>query len=109
MKIIAKGADNKFFCEVSIRELSAILGRDSNDLTHGYLDIKLGETVDLTELIECATWIKNLDEVHLSQLTKDLERVKKSVQKLNLINTLSTDVKPYKPPVVNDNDDDLPF
>lgn len=108
MKIIARGEGDKFFCEITKKELSAILGKDSDDPIHGYVEVRLGETINLSDLIASADWIKNLDNVHLAQVAKDLERVKKSVQKLNFINRLSAEIKPQKSPV-DDSDDNIPF
>jgi hypothetical protein len=107
MKIVARVDREKFFCEITLTELNAILSRD--EYTPMPYDMQVGETIDLAELIKAARWIKGLDAKHLNEVLKGVERVKRSVEKLNLMNTLTTEHKPSKLDVIDDTDDNIPF
>lgn len=107
MKIVARVDREKYFCEVSAKELNAILGRD--EIHYSPLDMQVGEEIDLTKLIASANWVKNLDSKHLDEVIKGVNQVKTLVEKLNLINTLTTEHKPSKLDVIDNTDDDIPF
>lgn len=107
MKIVARVDREKYFCEVSVKELNAILGRD--EVYSSPFDMQVGEDIDLTKLIASADWVKNLDSKHLDEVIKGVKQVKTLVEKLNLINTLTTEHKPSKLDVIDDTDDDIPF
>lgn len=104
MKLIARVDQGTFLCEISTNELQSIAGMDlDSDL---YVSFKVGDVIDTGDLINAAKWIKGLDAKHLAEVEKGVARVKRSVEKLNLLNTLrSIDPAPKK----EDYDDDIPF
>lgn len=107
MKIIGRGERDKLLCEITLKELNTILSRDDSfSMIH---NVEVGENIDLAGLIEAAKWIKGLDSNHLLEVIKGVEKVRASVEKLNLLNTLSTEVKPKGPFAPDENDDDIPF
>ena len=90
MKILGVGND-KYICEIEYDEVYALIDQSGEE----DFEVEAGQEIDIVRVIKAANYLRDLDQIRLKQLVKDLqttlagvEKVQTTAESLNLFATL---------------------